>query len=130
MEKSDRATILTAVGAMLVPLAMVWALEAPQDLPSFFIYPASLIVAVVGIICILIGWNEIRLGESARFEQLEADKKQREKEEERRREEHIEYLTSLRIIAKQLGKNSIVMRHQVQREVERSREERELGDKL
>lgn len=128
MEKSEKATVLTAVGAMLIPLAMVWALEAPRDIPSFFIYPVALIVASVGIICILVGWNEIRTGELERREREEEAKIQRKRDEAKRDLEHQKYLLVLEEIGNNLGIRIGILRIKLRRLEEAEKSKEDYGD--
>lgn len=129
------AAWLTAFGAVLVPAAMVWALEAPRDLHPFVIWGVSLIVGVIGLILVLFGLarsvaddvenRKRRKEEEKRWEESD---KLRQNAERRRQDEHVEYLTTLKAIAKAIGVRSVVLEHRIQRGKDEVRKHKEDGD--
>jgi len=73
----------TAVGAILIPSAMVWALEAPDDWSPFLVWIPTLILALIGLIYLHKGWGEVVAEGTQRKKEMEATEKQ---ERQRRRE--------------------------------------------
>jgi len=100
---SDKAALLVATGAMLIPVAMTWGLEAPANIGSFGRWGVTLFVAFIGLVFIAKGWSGIRQEEEHRIEAIKREKEQRQASELRRQKEHVEYITTLRAISKALG---------------------------
>lgn len=95
------AAYFTALGALFVPIGVVVMVEWPNwDSLAFMLIVAGLICAIAGL-----AFTVRDKREDAIKEQKEEQRKQ--SEEQRRQEEHIEYLTKLRVIAKQVGATSV-----------------------
>ena len=125
---SDRAALWTALGVLCFSSAMIWVLETPERWSPDIRWLPALFVTAIGLIFIAIGWNYIKKSEDERRKEKEKEDIWKKKQDERREVEHVEYLATLRIIAKRLGANSVVTKHQVEREAERFKEERKRRD--
>ena len=73
----------TAVGAILIPSAMVWILEAPDNWSPLLVWIPALILALCGFLYLHKGWMDI----IAEGRQREKEMKAVEKREKQRRRE-------------------------------------------
>ena len=122
---SDKAALFTTLGAMLIPSAMVWALEAPSTFPPFWIWTSALVVALLGLIFIIAGWSGIKNEEQRRNEAACREERRQQAEEQRRQDEHQEYLTTLKEIARRLGVKNIGLEHKIDRNKRKLRDSKE-----
>ena len=74
-----------AIGAIFIPSAMVWVLEAPTDWHPLLVWVPAIIFTVLGIDYLRKGWLDIAdEGKLRRKEKSEIDKKENQRRKESR----------------------------------------------
>ncbi len=112
-----RATYWTGIGVLLIPIGVVLIVEFPN------LHQLAFWLIIGGFVSFVAGWGYVIRDERLNRAKEEEAKQQRQLDEKRKQEEHVRYLAMLSIITKRLGANSVTTRRQIEREVERFREE-------
>ncbi|MFC1968743.1 hypothetical protein ACFLVX_05115 [Chloroflexota bacterium] len=123
----------TAIGAMLIPSAIVLLLEAPDDWPSEQIWTVSLMIGALGFVMIIIGLVKGLLDdkrthkrENKREGRAIARERRELVAEERKEKEHVEYMAALSELGKRFGINPVILKMKIRREVDRHEDNKEL----
>ena len=125
----------TAIGAMLIPSAIVLLLEAPDDWSPERIWTASLMIGALGFVMIIIGLAK-GLSDDKRMRQREDKREKRAIARERRElvaegrkeKEHVEYMAALSELGKRFGINPVYLRMKIRRAVDRHEDNKALGE--
>ena len=127
---SDKATVFLTLGTMLIPMAMVWVLESPVDLPQSIVRWSALAVALLGIVFIGKGWGYVRASERAKLVSDTRAGQQAEKNDRKRYREHYLYLLTQFEILKSLGGSPRIVSRKYRRwlEDELLKEEQKSGE--
>ena len=91
-----KSSYWSAIGAIFIPTAMVWVLEAPREWHPFWIWMPVIIFTILGIVYLRKGWQDI----VAEGEKREKEKEEMEKQEKRRRSESRAILLVLSYISR------------------------------
>jgi len=112
----------TVIGAMLIPLAMIWALEAPDEWSPFLIWVPALILALIGLLHLHKGWVEVVAEGERRKKEMEAEEKW---EKQRRRESR-----AILLVLSYISRKHPVSMPRVDRILKRWAEEEKMTEEL
>ena len=119
------AAFFIAFASVAIPLGVVILIErSGWETTALWLIWAGIVSFAIGLGFTFREEAEKRRNAEQQRQDRERDDRWREGQDEKRDVEHVEYLATLRIIAKRLGANSVITKRQVEREGEHFREER------
>lgn len=130
------AAFFVAFASVAIPLGVVVLIETSWETVALWLIWVGIVSFAIGLGFTIRDEAEKRREATQQHKNKAKDDRWREEQDEKRDVEHVEYLATLRIIAKRLGAKSVITKRQVEREAEYFREERkrkkseESGDEL
>jgi hypothetical protein len=109
----EMATFWTSIGVMLIPIGLAVLIQWPKQ--SIIAFGLIIIGGVLGAIGLGFTLRDKRKADNKE----EEDRQRREDEQKLRESEHLEYLATLRTIAKQISGKPLTTEMKIERETKR-----------